>query len=107
LVQVAAEAVLGARSSVAELKDAAADRLAQPRACARRCERSEDPSDPNGLDADNDGQACEDLATGTSAADTSGSTTQLASTGSDIWILGGAGFLALAGAFALRRRARA
>jgi LPXTG-motif cell wall-anchored protein len=73
-----------------------------------QAELNSDPSDPNGLDADNDGQACEDGGAATSAADTSGSsTTQLASTGSDIWILGGAGLLALAGAFALRRRARA
>jgi LPXTG-motif cell wall-anchored protein len=74
-----------------------------------------DPSDPNNLDGDGDGRACETGVGGTSTvdtsgsatADTSGSTTELASTGSDIWILGGAGLLALAGAFALRRRARA
>jgi LPXTG-motif cell wall-anchored protein len=67
------------------------------------------PGDPNFLDADNDGVACELLPAGSSTASSSGSgsTSQLASTGSDIWILGGAGLLALTGALVLRRRARA
>jgi LPXTG-motif cell wall-anchored protein len=95
---------LFALPSGAAAQDLDCDQVTQAEAQAQL---DADPSDPNNFDGDDDGLACEEGGAATSATDTSGSTTELASTGSDIWILGGAGLLAVAGAFALRRRARA
>ena len=91
-----------------------------------------DPSDPNNLDDDNDGIACEDLPGGTSTADRSvvtqadcdagrvqrngrtlsrsecqrliGQRVNLADTGLDAWIFGVAGGTCLLAAIGLRRR---
>lgn len=69
-----------------------------------------DPSDPDGLDADGDGKACEVPVSeflGTGSAGTTGSTGALASTGFEVWMLGAIGLIGLGGAVMLARRARA
>jgi hypothetical protein len=75
----------------------------------------QDPSDPNRLDADGDGIACEDRPSGGTPTASSGSsghsassesTGQLASTGFNAWELVVVGIAGIGGAVALRRRAR-
>ena len=70
----------------------------------------EDSSDPNGLDRDSDGEACETLASGSGSDSGSSdnaddeSQSSLADTGFDAWLFGAAGLACLAGGLALRRR---
>lgn len=71
----------------------------------------QDPDDPNGLDRDKDGQACDDLVAGSSGSDSGSSDSaddesqsSLADTGLDAWLFGAAGIACMAGALLLRRR---
>lgn len=65
------------------------------------------PSDPNNLDTDGDGIACESTTTTdttTTTTDTTTSGTTFANTGFEVWPIGLAGVLCLGGALFLRRR---
>jgi LPXTG-motif cell wall-anchored protein len=65
------------------------------------------PGDPNKLDANNDGRACENFPYATSGSSSgSSSSGQLASTGFNAWELAALGIAGLGGAAVLGRRAR-
>jgi LPXTG-motif cell wall-anchored protein len=71
-----------------------------------------DPSDPNNLDANNNGIACESSETSqtttteTTQTDTTDTTTTFANTGFEAWPIAVAGALCLAGGLLLLRRRR-